>query len=270
MNARIIFDKNFADKYKTEKLTNQQKGLLRYKKLEQSAKDGTLQFAKKKNDVAKIVGFSGKDLLTSGYQWVKRVIDNGYLEEVPVGRDQYGLIEYQYTLTTKPYTTSRPRKSYKKKVSEVKKHKHPKHLKPEDRLSALRELAEQGKLEKPMHRGQLGKLIAPELANHSNRCRTIHRLIEAGYLKETKVETSEYWPVFKYEFVDATKAEDSPAKDNKEEPRSDVSHTETQPDETETTTISGGKLVTIKCGMAELTLVDYTAEDIIAIVKGLQ
>lgn len=271
MNARIIFDKNFAEKYKTKKLTNHEIGQLRYKKLEEAAKEGKLQFAKKKNDVAKIGGFTGKQLLTSGYQWVKRMIDNGYLEEVPVSRDKYGLTEYQYTLTTKPYSPYRSKSSYKKPYKQAQKPTTSKTVKIEERVKKLNSLANLGLFDKPMHRGKLGKLLAPELTNSSNRYRVVKRLIEAGYLKETCVESNDYWAMYKYELTNPTeKPEDKvePA-EVLEEPANETEEPATLTEITESVDTAGNKFVTIKCGGAELELVGYTTEDIIALVKGL-
>lgn len=274
MNARIIFDKNFADKYKTKSLTNHEIGQLRYNKLEEAAKGGALQFAKKKNDVAKIGGFTGKQLLTSGYQWVKRLVDNGYLEEVPVGRDQYGLTEYQYTLTTKPYSPYRSKSSYKKPYKKAQKPTKSKAIKIEERVKKLSSLANLGMLDKPMHRNALGKLVAPDLRNASNRARVVKRLIEEGYLKETSIESNDYWGVvYKYELanLNATeKPEDKvePAKVS-EEPADVAEEPATLAEITESVDTAGNKYVVIKCGGAELELVGYTTEDIIALVKGL-
>lgn len=95
MDATVIVSEETIKK--AGKMSNKHKGDLRLAKLKQIAKDGTLQKAKIRFDVATMCGYTTKQR-GAGYAWVKNLIKRGVLVERAVGLRPNGRNEYEYYL----------------------------------------------------------------------------------------------------------------------------------------------------------------------------
>lgn len=72
-------------------LSNKEIGKLRLQKLVEASKNGRLQLAKRRWDVAQIAGYGDKQL-TAGYYWVAKMIERGVLvESISDEKNEYWL-----------------------------------------------------------------------------------------------------------------------------------------------------------------------------------
>ena len=97
MEARVNFTKEF-DKMTKTKISPQRKGELRWERLEVSEKDGVLQQAKSRYDIAEIAGITDR---SRGYGWVANLISKGNISETMRGVEN-GKFVYEYHLTKRP------------------------------------------------------------------------------------------------------------------------------------------------------------------------
>ena len=93
MDARVIV----SEETRAGKISNKHKGDLRLARLKKLAKDGGLQNAKIRFDVAEMCGYTPKQR-GAGYAWVKNLIKRGVLIERAVGIRPNGRNEYEYYL----------------------------------------------------------------------------------------------------------------------------------------------------------------------------
>lgn len=108
MDAKVTFTPEFKNKTK-KKLSAERKKELRYQCLADAEKNGKLDKAKSRYDVAKLAGFTDKQR-QSGYQWVYHQVKDGFIKEYISGYTKNGLAEYEYHLAEpkkrEPYTVS--------------------------------------------------------------------------------------------------------------------------------------------------------------------
>lgn len=108
MDAKVTFTPEFKNKTK-KKLSGERKKELRFQCLADAEKNGELDKAKSRYDVAKLAGFTEKQR-QSGYQWVYHQIKAGFIKEYIAGYTKNGLAEYEYHVAEpkkhEPYTVS--------------------------------------------------------------------------------------------------------------------------------------------------------------------
>ena len=97
MEARVNFTKELNAMTKT-KISPQRKGELRWERLEVSEKDGKLQQAKNRYDIAEIAGITDR---SRGYGWVANLISKGNISET-LREVENGKFIYEYHLTKRP------------------------------------------------------------------------------------------------------------------------------------------------------------------------
>lgn len=258
MDVGAIKNSGVVQSYYNKPLPLQRKGELHYEALERAAKEGRLQFAKNRFEVAKLAGYTNREQ-SNGYQWVINMVKRGCLEEIPFGRDELGNLEYQYTLTTKPYRSKR--KTYKKKYSEV---VHPKGnpagiYTKNKRIEKLQELDAQGFLDKPMATKDLVAAVAPELDEPTKRNRFVLDYVKTGVISREPVPSVGKQ---KYKFT-LLKEPEEPAvetTDVAEEPTEAVCVDEVPTD----------KNIIVKANGIELELKGYSIEDIANLIKALK
>lgn len=255
MDARVVFSNQNTNK----KLSKFEQGRLHYEALERSAKEGQLQFAKNKVDVAKFAGYTYEKARNSGWQWVNRLVKQGFIEELPIGYNDMGTPEYQYTLTTKPYVRAK-RKAYKKKMSEVVRPSNTMYGlsnrdKRAQRLAKIRELDTQGFLENPMGKADFARAVVSN-ATKSTTNNMLRRLVEDGIIKVTKAGFDGASQLYKFELLQKE------LKPLEEKPKTTI-------DKNDTGVVSFDKRAIIKTTTVEIELDGYGAEDIITIIKEL-
>lgn len=99
MDAKVTFTPEFKNKTK-KKLSGERKKELRFQCLADAEKNGELDKAKSRYDVAKLAGFTDKQR-QSGYQWVYHQIKAGFIKEYIAGYTKNGLAEYEYHMVNK-------------------------------------------------------------------------------------------------------------------------------------------------------------------------
>ena len=98
--SRILFTKETREKME-KGLNKRQRGKLRFERLKEASKNGELQKAKTRADVARLVGFTPEQYKT-GYSWVMNMLIRKHLVERISGLGKNGRAEYEYTLGTDP------------------------------------------------------------------------------------------------------------------------------------------------------------------------
>lgn len=255
MDARVVF----SNQNTSEKLSKFERGRLHYEALERSAKEGQLQFAKNKVDVAKLAGYTYEKARNGGWQWVNRLVKHGFIEELPIGYNDMGTPEYQYTLTTKPYTRAK-RKTYKKKMSEVARPSNTMYGlsnrgKRAQRLAKIKELDAQGFLDNPMRKIDFGRAVVPN-ATKSTTNNMLRRLVEDGIVKLTEAGFDGGFQLYKFELL-------------QKEPKPLEEKPKTTVDKNDTDVEPFDRRAIIKTATVEVELDGYGAEDIITIIKEL-
>lgn len=98
--SRLIFRKETKDNMKSE-LNISQKGKLRWEKIKEAEKNGSLSMAKNRYEVANLAGFTN-ETRTRGYQWVANMVQRKHLQEIINGADRNGRAEYEYHILDDP------------------------------------------------------------------------------------------------------------------------------------------------------------------------
>ena len=110
--SRLIFTKETKEEIE-KGLNATQRGVLRWNKLKEAEKAGTLALAKNRNEVANIAGFTEINK-TRGYQWVTNMISRGNLKETIQGFSKNRKMEYEYHIVKDPdYTRHKSRNAAK-------------------------------------------------------------------------------------------------------------------------------------------------------------
>lgn len=112
MEARVILSEETKEKLK-QPMSRQRRVELRWQKLEEAEKNGNLQFAKSRVDVAKLVGITN---YKAGYSWVSSQIKKKGLIETITGYNEYNRAVYEYHLGT-PLKYDNGRKKQSKPVT---------------------------------------------------------------------------------------------------------------------------------------------------------
>lgn len=110
--SRLTFRKETKEKME-KPLTAMEKGKLMWEKIVEAEKDGRLQQAKSRLDVAHIAGYTDDK---RGYSWASNIIKRGAIVETI-----YAPGEYTYTIGTAPKFEYIGNKTRSKKVKPVKK-----------------------------------------------------------------------------------------------------------------------------------------------------
>lgn len=193
--SRIIFKKETKEKMEKE-LNRLQRGKLRWEKLKEAEKEGKLNMAKTRYEVANLVGFTSGER-DRGYNWVTGKIRSGQLKETIHKLGEYGRMEYEYYIVKDPdYNRKHAQES--RWTSHVKTPKAgTKSLKERGRemFSRLKAIVESGEIEKAMTRTELAKMTG---ATRSWVC----GLIERGYLKETLIDYKGSVPTYRYSLTE--------------------------------------------------------------------
>lgn len=98
--SRLTFTKETKEKME-KGLNKRQRGKLRFERLQEAEKDGRLQKAKTRMDIARIAGFSDRQYKT-GYSWVMNMLTRKHLIEHMVALGKNGRAEYEYSLGSTP------------------------------------------------------------------------------------------------------------------------------------------------------------------------
>ena len=95
-NARVVFTEKLTDLGKYKKLNKRESGKLRFEKLVEAEKNGHLQAARNREDVALLCGYSPEECACGkrGYSWVSCQVQRGKLSEVMLNEDGHFGMEY--------------------------------------------------------------------------------------------------------------------------------------------------------------------------------
>lgn len=114
MSVGFKLSKETQDKM-SKGLSSRERGRLMWERLEEIYNNGQLQYLKNRNEVAAAVGFT-KDQKKRGYGWVTNMINRKHLDEVSMGINANGKMEYQYFLCSNRPNYKRGRSSNARKV----------------------------------------------------------------------------------------------------------------------------------------------------------
>lgn len=295
MDARVKFTNDFMEKTMNRKMSKHRVGELRYDKLKQAAKDGRLQFADSKADVARLAGFTTKQATNSGWQWVKKLIEKGCLEELPHGFKANGQNSYQYVLTDAPYSKPRKPVSYLKRTATsptlkaigvnggTRAGSFANTIKRAERFQKLILAEQAGRFNEPIHRDVFYHIADPLFTKVGGEG-FVGTFVRKGFIKESVSAVDRNGKVlFSYHISDEAKEfvktvfpnADKPA--TKEEPAAEETPVESEPQSVEPAEPTEETLKeTLKeHSKAKLTVGDITIETddadlIVAIIKGLK
>lgn len=179
-----------------EGLTSSQRGKLRWERIKEAEDHGSLSSAKNRHEVANIAGFT-KENKERGYQWVSNMIARKHLQEIAQGIGKNGLIEYEYHAISDPdYSRQKARDA------RLKKQKQKKEIKAnveqnktvmergKELFGKLKELAEDGTLEKARNRADVATLVGYTSDQTEAGYSWVSSLIRREYLKERIIGTT--------------------------------------------------------------------------------
>ena len=193
--SRLIFSKETKNKIEKD-LNASQRGQLRWERVKESDKHGSLAMAKNRNEVANLAGFT-KENKDRGYQWVSNMVAREHLQEIVQGIGKNGRIEYEYHVLSDPdYSRKKARDARlanqnKKKAENVIKQiveKEPNVIERGKVLfDKLKELEKEGTLEKARSRADVATLVgyASDQAKSGSGYSWVSNLIHRGHLVET-------------------------------------------------------------------------------------
>jgi hypothetical protein len=95
-NAKVVFTENLVNLGKYKKLNRRESGKLRFEKLLEAEKNGHLQVARNRGEVALLCGYSPEECACGkrGYSWVSCQVQRGKLSEVVLNEDGHFGMEY--------------------------------------------------------------------------------------------------------------------------------------------------------------------------------
>lgn len=261
MEARVSFSEEFRKKAE-QGLSAMEKGKLRWGKLEEAEKDGTLGLAKTRYDIGNIVGLPND---ASAYSWVSNLVNRGAIVETFAGTED-GIPIHSYRLGEKPSFDNRRKKHSNKKVSHKRGKRYSNGLSTRERgkirYAKLRELDESGLLKHVANRKELIRALAlsePKKTVYS----WVSNLKNQGYLIE---ELSSNMVDYKYRLAAKRPAyADEPlTKIPVEAPQVVLNEVEA-----DTVVLSSPK-ATIEYGGVTVTMEQCEASFLVSLIKGLK
>lgn len=207
--SRLIFSKETKNKIEKD-LNASQRGQLRWERVKESDRHGSLAMAKNRNEVANLAGFT-KENKYRGYQWVSNMIARKHLQEVAQGIGKNGRIEYEYHVLSDPdYSREKARDARlanqnRKKAENIIKQMVGKEPNVIERgkvlFDRLKDLEKEGTLEKARSRADVATLVgyANDQAKSGSGYSWVSNLIHRGHLVETVIgKTSSGYSIYCY------------------------------------------------------------------------
>lgn len=187
MDARVIFSKKTKEAMK-KGLSPQRKGELRWGKLKEAETNGTLQQAKNRVDVGKLVGIENSK---RAYSWTANLISKKAIIETIVGFDNMRAV-YEYRLGT-PLNYQNGRKKKKALIEQVREEAKKQNLVKEDMsvrergrimFTKLKELEASGELAKASCRADIATLVGYDEYEAKAGYSWVTNMINRGHLSE--------------------------------------------------------------------------------------
>ena len=182
-----------------EGLNTAQRGKLRWERLKEAEKHGSLSSAKNRYEVANIAGFT-EETRDRGYQWVSNMVTRKHLKEVITGVGKNGKFEYEYHTVGDPdYSRQKARdarlRNQQQKIKEraaqvIKKQEKTVMERGRELFGKLKELEKNGTLEKAKSRADVATLVGYPSDQAKAGYSWVSNLIRRGYLKERIVGTT--------------------------------------------------------------------------------
>lgn len=176
-----------------EELKPAEKGKLRWERIKEAEEHGSLASAKNRYEVANLAGFTEEER-SRGYQWVSSMVAKNYLQEIMHGVGKNGKFEYEYHAVGDPdYSRQKAKEARLKKQQKRKKEGAAQVAKKQGRtvmergrelFGKLKELAEDGTLEKARSRADVATLVGYPSDQSKAGYSWVSNLIRRSYLKE--------------------------------------------------------------------------------------
>lgn len=97
--SRLTITKETKEKM-SKQISSHKKGELRWNKLKELEETGKLNSARNRKEVSAMLGLGNS--FGNGYNWITKMIRDGYLAETLLGFDKYNKPEHEYHLIGKP------------------------------------------------------------------------------------------------------------------------------------------------------------------------
>lgn len=207
--SRLIFSKETKNKIEKD-LNASQRGQLRWDRIKEADRHGSLAMAKNRNEVANLAGFT-KENKDRGYQWVSNMILRKHLQEIAQGIGKNGRIEYEYHVLSDPdYSRKKARDARlanqnKKKAENIIKQIVEKEPNVIERgkvfFDKLKELEKNGSLKEARSRSDVATLVGytSDQAKSGSGYSWVSNLIHRGHLVETIIgQTSSGYAIYCY------------------------------------------------------------------------
>lgn len=155
--SRITFTKETKEKMR-KRLSNREKGKLRYDRIKELEDQGLLVKASNRKDIARMGGYTSQQN-KQGASWVSNLIKSGYLTETLLGRSSNGKKLFEYHMTDKTPSYGRRKTTEqaedKPRVRENSLSTHPQGLDNSDMLSKTKRRVEQAPIKIEITRGDI-------------------------------------------------------------------------------------------------------------------